>query len=89
MGYSHFSIEERIAIKHLLAQGVSIRRIADELHRSASSVSREIRRNSGEPNDHGESYTVRRAERKHRERVLPRIFCMITTVPTVWMQSRA
>lgn len=69
MGYSHFSIEERIAIKHLLAQGVSIRRIADELHRSASSVSREIRRNSGEPSDYGGSYTVRRAERRHRERV--------------------
>ena len=46
MGYSHFSIEERVAIKHLLAQGVSIRQIARELDRSPSSVSREIGRNS-------------------------------------------
>ena len=68
MGYSHFSIEERIAIKHLLAKGVSIRQIARELGRSASSVSREIRRNSGEPNACGDSYTVNRAERFHRER---------------------
>ena len=68
MGYSHFSIEERIAIKHLLAKGVSIRQIARELGRSASSVSREIRRNSGEPNAYGESYTVNRAEKFHRER---------------------
>ena len=68
MGYSHFSIEERIAIKHLLAKGVSIRQIARELGRSASSVSREIRRNSGEPNAYGDSYTVSRAEKFHRER---------------------
>ena len=68
MGYSHFSIEERIAIKHLLAKGVSIRQIARELGRSASSVSREIRRNSGEPNAYGDSYTVGRAEKFRRER---------------------
>jgi IS30 family transposase len=68
MGYSHFSIEERIAIKHLLAKGASIRQIARELGRSASSVSREIRRNSGEPNAYGDSYTVTRAEKFHRER---------------------
>ena len=68
MGYSHFTIEERVSIKHLLAQGVSIRQIARELGRSASSVSREVRRNSGEPNAYGESYTVKRAERLRRER---------------------
>ncbi len=50
MSYSHFTIEERISIKHLLAKGVSIRQIASELGRSPSSVSREIRRNSHEPN---------------------------------------
>ena len=48
MSYRHFTIEERVAIKHLLAQGVPMRQIARELGRSPSSVSREIRRNSGE-----------------------------------------
>ena len=62
MSYSHFSIEERISIKHLLAKGTSIRQIAKELKRSPSSILREIKRNSGELNDFGESYTVKRAE---------------------------
>ena len=68
MGYSHFSIEERVAIKHLLAQGASIRQIARELGRSAGSVSREIKRNSGAPNALGQTYTVKRAEGLRRER---------------------
>ena len=69
MSYSHFSIEERISIKHLLAKGTSIRQIAKELKRSPSSILREIKRNSGELNDCGESYTVKRAEQKHKNRV--------------------
>ena len=69
MSYSHFTIEERASIKHLLTKGVSIRQIAKELNRSASSVSREIKRNVGEPNEFGEIYTVKRAERKYKERV--------------------
>lgn len=69
MSYSHFTIEERISIKHPLAKGVSIRQIAKEINRSPSSVSREIKRNIGEPNEFGEIYTVKRAERKHKERV--------------------
>ena len=69
MSYSHFTIEERISIKHLLAKGVSIRQIATELKRSPSSVSREIKRNSGETNSFGEFYTVQRAERIHKKRV--------------------
>ena len=69
MSYSHFSIEERISIKHLLAKGTSIRQIAKELKRSPSSILREIKRNSGELNDFGESYTVKRAEQKHKSRV--------------------
>ena len=46
MSYSHFTIEERISIKHLLAKGVSIRQIAKELNRSPSSISREFKRTS-------------------------------------------
>ena len=63
MSYSHFTIEERINIKHLLAKGVSIRQIAKELNRSASSVSREIKRNSHEPSRiSGATYTVTMAQ---------------------------
>jgi len=63
MSYSFFTIEERISIKHLLAKGVSVRRIERELGRSVSSVSREIARNGDAPNEYGEVYTVQRVER--------------------------
>ena len=69
MSYSHFTIEERISIKHLLAKGVTIRQIASDIGRSPSSVSREIKRNSGDLNEYGESYTVQRAERLHKNRI--------------------
>ena len=63
MSYSHFSIEERISIKHLLAKGASIRQIASELNRSPSSVSREIKRNSHKPSRiSGATYTVTMAQ---------------------------
>ena len=69
MSYSHFTIEERISIKHLLAQDISIRQIAKEIGRSPSSVSREIKRNSREPNEYGETYRVRLAEKLYKKRV--------------------
>ena len=70
MSYSHFTIEERISIKHLFSKGVSIRQIAKELGRSPSSISREIKRNSHDPNPiDGTIYSVQKAERKHKERV--------------------
>ena len=63
MSYSHFTIEERISIKHLLAKEVSVRQIAKELGRSPSSVSREIKRNSHEPSRiSGNTYTVTKAQ---------------------------
>lgn len=65
MSYSHFTIEERISIKHLLAQDISIRQIAKEMGRSPSSVSREIKRNSREPNE----YRVQSAEKFYKKRV--------------------
>ena len=69
MSYSHFSIEERISIKHLLAKGVSIRQIASELNRSPSSVSREIKRNSHKPSRiSGATYTVTMAQLYVRRR---------------------
>ena len=69
MSHSHFSIEERICIKHLLSNGVSIRQIARELGRSPSSVSREIKRNSTVPNQYGDSYRVQFATKSYRNRI--------------------
>lgn len=46
-GYRQFSLEERIELARLSAEGVSIRQIAAALDRAASSVCRELKRNSG------------------------------------------
>ncbi len=43
--YNHFSLEDRIVIANLQAQGRSIRQIASALDRAPSSVSRELKRN--------------------------------------------
>jgi transposase, IS30 family len=45
--YKQFSLEERCEIARLQADGKSIRQMAATLGRAASSVSRELRRNSG------------------------------------------
>ncbi|MCR5783666.1 MAG: IS30 family transposase [Clostridia bacterium] len=44
--YTHFTLNERKYLQELLAEGKSIRKIADHLGRSPSSVSREISRNN-------------------------------------------
>ena len=43
--YKHFTLEERKYLQELLSEGYSIRKIADTLERSPSSISREIARN--------------------------------------------
>jgi len=45
--YRQFSIEERFAIARLSGEGVWIRKIAAALDRAASSVARELKRNTG------------------------------------------
>lgn len=45
MSYSELCIEERATIQVSLEQGLSIRKVADLLERSPSTISREIRRN--------------------------------------------
>jgi IS30 family transposase len=45
--YGHFSLEERCTIARLQQAGQSIRQIATALDRSASSISRELKRNHG------------------------------------------
>lgn len=45
MSYTHFTLEERKSLQKLLSEGQSLRKIAEILGRSPSSVSREIARN--------------------------------------------
>lgn len=45
--YDHLSLEERCRIAELRRAGASLRQIAADLDRSASSVSRELKRNAG------------------------------------------
>ena len=46
MNYKHITINERCCIANFLNLGWSIRKIAKHLNRNASTISREIRRNS-------------------------------------------
>ncbi len=46
-GCNHLGCEERIRIETLKAEGLSVRQIADRLDRSASTISRELKRNRG------------------------------------------
>ena len=62
--YTHFTIEEREKSRVLLEQGFSVRAIARTLNRSASSVSRELRRNANKDG----SYSAYAAERRYKKR---------------------
>lgn len=52
MSYKHFTLDERKYLQQLLAEGLSMRKIAQSLGRSPSSVSREIKRNRSKANKH-------------------------------------
>lgn len=54
--YKQFSLEERCEIARLQAGGQSIRQIAAALGRAASSISREVRRNTGDKVDYKPVY---------------------------------
>lgn len=47
MSYKHLAREERFLIRHYLQEGCSQRKIAGTLRRSHSTISREIKRNTG------------------------------------------
>lgn len=52
MSYTHFTLEERKYLQKLLAEDLSIRKIAAILERAPSSVSREIQRNKAKYRPH-------------------------------------
>lgn len=61
--YHHLSIKERESILKLSAEGKGIREISRMLGRSAGTISRELKRNSGK-----DGYWPTEAEKKYRER---------------------
>ena len=61
--YSHLSEEERRVIRIEIGNGTSIRRIGLMLGRNASTVSREIKRNTWFPSNENESYRPYRPKR--------------------------
>lgn len=52
MSYKHFTLEERYCLQELLAKGWSMRKIAAQLERSPSTISREIKRNRAKYKPH-------------------------------------
>ena len=61
--YKQLDILERQRIYFLRKQGFSLRKIAEDLSRSPSTISREVKRNSG-----GRGYRFAQAQRKARQR---------------------
>ena len=60
--YKQLDILERQQIYFLRKQGFSLRKIAEDLSRSPSTISREVKRNSG-----GKGYRFAQAQRKARQ----------------------
>ena len=71
MNYNHININERSCIYQFLTLGMSIRGIAKALHRSPSTISREIKRNSYRAwsnfKEHDRYFPVK-AQEKYEER---------------------
>ena len=71
MSYSHIDLDERYVIHKNIANGKSLRTCAALLGRSPSSISRELKRNSGEywyrPKDADDKSKIRRKESKQRK----------------------
>lgn len=66
MSYRELSLDERITIRVGLLQGLSLRKIAGQLNRSPSTISREVRRNSGPDRN----YTASTAQEQMKARRL-------------------
>ena len=83
-GYAHLAQEERYHIELMRREGASIRRIAEGMDRSPSTVSRELRRNAGQ-----RGYRHRQAEGKARERLKAKPKCVRMTPGAVaFVESR-
>ena len=63
-GYHQLSIEERGAVARLRSEGRSIRAVAASLHRSPSTIARELKRNTSQ----SQGYLAMYAEEQARAR---------------------
>jgi IS30 family transposase len=97
--YRHLSAEDRGAISVLIQQGQSIRSIAAMLHRSPSTISRELKRNGWRPAIQGKAvmgrprqspaYEAERAgNRARRKRHLPRSCRKLQPDNQLWAEVR-
>lgn len=80
MSYKHLSITERERILFYLAQGLSLCRIARLLGRNKSTISRELKRNSGEylPSKAQANYHKRRKKScRHKLLAKPELFAIV------------
>ncbi len=66
--YSHLTIEERKSIAKFYYEKLSVREIALRIHRSPSTVSRELRRNSWHPAPSVNQYHPEAAQAAYKER---------------------
>ena len=68
MSYNHLTIDERSCIYNFLKLGMSVREISKALHRSPSTISREIKRNSIETGSRGRfiKYYPIKAQEKYK-----------------------
>ncbi len=74
MNYTHLSQEERYQIRWLRRGGWSLEAIGSELHRSAGTISRELRRNAKPDGGYDNRHAQRQAtHRRHAASSLPRI----------------
>jgi len=64
--YTHLSLEERTLISHYHDNGISIRRIGQLVGRSASTISRELRRNSNKSSYNPATASNRYHARRHK-----------------------
>lgn len=73
MSYAHLSQYERYQIEHLCKGGFSIRAIAEQIDRDASTVSRELIRNRNNKDYEARSAQRQSVQRRHAASAQPRI----------------
>ncbi len=74
MPHSHLTLEERIVIELFVPMGMSCRKIARQLDRHHTTISRELRRNSSKS-----GYRAQTADRRtQKRRRMPRHYCCLS-----------
>lgn len=72
--FTQLSHEERVRLEVLLRQGLSLHAIARELNRAASTLSREVQRNSSDRRHYRAAKAQMKTEGRHRTKAKHRVF---------------